>query len=188
MPLIGIHGNLHDSAAEAMASFVLYPLGIVKCNDYYPATFKDADGRLYKARSDFIHSLSGIRIEYKATERLNGLKTVAYADKAAARLRQEELAGYVNSRNRQLRMLQAAWSESIKKLAGVVKVLTPSRVILVRTTAPDAKEHRRLIKHGIFYRTLQNLSAFAFFLKLASMGLAVGFYTDSHEFSVVPGS
>lgn len=168
-----------------MASFLLAPLGIVKCDDYYEETFSDPDSRPYKARSDFIHSASGVRVEYKCTDRLNGLKTLASADKALARLRREEMAGYVNEGNRQRKMLNAAWSESIKKLAGVVAMLSPAQVVLLLATEPDAKEHKRLLRHGIFYRTLENLSAFAFFLKMASMGLAVSFYTDDHEFSVV---
>lgn len=186
LPTTGISGSIHASAAEAMASFLLAPLGIVKCDDYYPETFLDADRKPYKARSDFIHSASGVPIEFKCTERLNGLRTLASADKALARLRREEMAGYVNDGNRQRKMLNAAWSESIKKLAGVVAVLTPAKVVLLLADEPDAKEHRRLIRHGIFYRTMKDMPAYALFLLLASQGLDVGFSTDSHAFSVAP--
>lgn len=185
LPNIGISGAIHDSIAEAQASYHLARLGIVRCNNHYPAIFKDANTEPYRAVPDFVHELVPVWFEFKCTERLNGLKSLASAASALTRLQREELAGFVNSRNRQYKMLQAAWSESIKKLAGVVATMTAAQVVLIRASEPDATEHKRLLAHGIFYRTMANISGFAFFLKLASMGLDVGFYTGDHEFSVV---
>lgn len=184
MPLVGYDNSLHQSAAEARVSFHLASYGITRCDDYYPEDFHDTDAMRYKARSDFEYAPLGLRIEFKDTSRLNGLKTIANADKALHRFQVAEAGGYINASNRQKKMLDSAWSESVHKLSGVVRQLTPARVILVRSTDPDATEHRRLTRHGIFYRTLQNFSGFALFMRMASYGLDVGFYTDDFNFGV----
>jgi hypothetical protein len=49
---------------------------------------------------------------------------------------------------------------------------------------PEAKEVKRLAKARIFWRTLKNFPGYALFLKLASLGLDVGFTVPGHSFGV----
>jgi hypothetical protein len=182
-PVIGVTGKPHLSAAEAKASFHLARFGIVPCDDYYPVTFQDPKAVSFNARSDFIHKASAVWFEFKCS-RLNGLKTKANAAKAEARFQEREARGYINNRNRQSEILKASWSNSIEKQSAVINTLTPAKVVLILKDEPDEKEARRLEKKGIFYRSMKTISVFAFFLKLAFLGLDVGFQTSTHAFSV----
>jgi hypothetical protein len=183
-PLTGATGATHDSAAEAQASFRLAPLGIVPCTDSYPIIFKDRAGASFSARSDFKHELSGVLFEFKASN-LNSKTTIATAAKAEAKVRRDEALGFVGPRNRTFKLLDAQWNHSLYKQAAVVAALTPARVVLVLKEDPDEKEARRLAKAGIFWRTLKTIPAYAFFLKLAAMGLDVGFNVPGYSFKVV---
>jgi hypothetical protein len=81
-------------------------------------------------------------------------------------------------------MLKAGWNHSIKKQAAVVAALTPAKMVLLLKEEPDDAEAKRLAKAGIFWRTMRNVSPFAFFLRLASLGLDVGFAASQHSFGV----
>jgi hypothetical protein len=182
-PTIGVTGHTHQSAAEAEASFCLAPLGILPYDFAYPVTFTDSQGATFSARSDFRHEASGVLFEFKASN-LNSKTTVATAAKAEAKVIRDEAFGFVASRNRTFRLLDAQWNHSLYKQAAVVAALSPARVVLVLKEAPDEKEARRLERAGIFWRTLKTIPAYAFFLKLASLGLDVGFTVPGHNFGV----
>jgi hypothetical protein len=181
-PLIGVTGEAHLSAAEAEASYQLAPLGIVPCTDFYPVTFQDAEGAPFRAKSDFIHSASGVLFEYKCGK-LNSLKHQRSACSAQARYQKRKARGFINARNRQAEMLKAGWNHSLKKQAAVVAALTPAKVVLILKEEPDAKQAERLAKAGVFWRTLKNVPGYALFLRLASLGLAVGFTAQGHSFA-----
>jgi hypothetical protein len=173
-PRLGATGLEHASAAEAKASFRLAPLGILPHDVAYPVTFKDRTGATFTARSDFRHERSGVMFEFKASN-LNSKTTIATAAKAEARVMRDEALGFLNPRNRTFRLLDAQWNHSLYKQAAVVASLSPASVVLVLKEAPDAKEAERLTKAGIFWRTLKTISPFALYLKLAALGLDVGF-------------
>lgn len=182
-PLIGVTGRTHQSASEAETSFQLARLGITPCDAYYPVTFKDADGATFKARSDFIHNDSGVRIEFKAGN-LNGKKTIAHAAVAEAKLMRDVALGFVSVNNLPYRRLKIGWNHSVHKQKAVVAALTPANFVLVLKHEPNASEVAKMRRAGIFWRTMKTIPVYAFFLKLASLGLDVGFKTDTHVFTV----
>jgi hypothetical protein len=182
-PLIGVAGKKHDSAAEAKASFELYKYGFVPYDNMFGQVFFDAEGKPFWARPDFIHLATGVLAEFK-TKRTNGKEFKARADKAMQDVEQQIAAGWVKESHRGYKQLEHAWNHSIHKVAAVSNQLplhTP--LVLIYESDLGLNEERRCKKNGVFMLSLQNLSGFAMFLKMASLGLAVGFERHGFEFS-----
>jgi hypothetical protein len=184
-PLIGATGEAHLSAAEAEVSYQLLPLGIVPDASYFPVTFTDAEGQAFTARSDFSHEATGFYFEYKPGS-VNGIKTKASADRQRADLESAVRQGFVRPEHYLYKLNQVAWSNSIKKQGIVQQALGANHFALLLAEEPDPEttDGRRVIRSGIFYRTEANIGVFAFFLKLAAMGLDVGFSGPGHSFGV----
>ena len=50
---VGAAGIIHPSIAEAKLSFPFFDLGILSHEQFYPESFADGDGQLFRAKSDF---------------------------------------------------------------------------------------------------------------------------------------
>ncbi|WP_156895673.1 hypothetical protein [Massilia putida] len=182
-PLIGVTGKKHDSAAEAKASFELYKYGFVPYDSMFGQVFFDVEGKPFWARPDFIHLATGVFAEFK-TKRTNGKEFKARADKAMQDVEQQIAAGRIKESHRGYKQLEHAWNHSIQKVAAVSNQLplqTP--LVLIYEKALGLNEERRCKKNGVFMLSLQNLSGFAMFLRMASLGLAVGYERHGFRYS-----
>ena len=179
-PLVGVTGATHDSFDEAKASFRLAPMGIMRCTETYPVTFTDRKGDTFTAKSDFKCQASGTWFEFKSAT-LNGRTTLATAKKAEATVRRNDALCFVTKGTLRYRLLESQWCHSRYKQAAVVNTLTPANVVLVFKHAPGDVAAKRLAKAGIFYRTLDNVSVFALYLRLAAAGLDVGFTASTRR-------
>ena len=179
-PLVGITGATHDSSDEAQASFRLAPMGIMRCTETYPVTFKDKTGTPFTAKSDFRCQASGTWFEFKSAM-LNSKTTFAAAKKAVATVRRDEAMCVLSKGSLRYRLLDSQWCHSRYKQAVVVNALTPAKVVLVFKHAPGDDAAKRLAKAGIFWRTLDNVSVFALYLRLAAAGLDVGFTASTRR-------
>lgn len=183
-PLIGVAGKEHKSAAEAKASFELYKYGFIPYENKFPQVFYDAENKPFWACPDFIHVATGMFAEFK-TEKMNGKAFKARADKAMQEVDQQIAAGWVREESRTYKQLMHAWNHSIHKVAAVSSQLplnTPL-VLIYESDKVREKDENRCVRNGVFMLSLKKISAFALFLKLASLGLAVGFERYGFEFS-----
>jgi hypothetical protein len=173
---IGSTGATHLSQAEASVSFKVLPMGIVPDDSFFPVTFTDSEGTSFPARMDYRHEASGYCFEYKPGS-MNGIRTKASADRQREDFDAAHRQGFVQPQHYLYRLNEAAWSNSIMKQAIVQKTLGAGMFALLLAEEPDptTREGRRVLRSGVFYRTERNISGFAFFLQLASMGLDVGF-------------
>lgn len=175
-PLIGVTGTKHKSEAEAKASFELYKYGFIPYENKFPQVFFDAENKPFWACPDFIHVATGMFAEFK-TKKMNGKGFKARADKAMQEVERQIAAGWVKEENRTYKQLEHAWNHSIQKVAAVSNQLplnTPL-VLIYENDKVREKDENRCVRNGVFMISLEKISAFALFLKLASLGLAVGF-------------
>jgi hypothetical protein len=189
LPRVGVTGVVHDSAAEAKASFRLYQHGWHPCTERFPQTFVDSEGTEYRACPDFYHPATGFYGEFKA-HKLNGKGTKARADAAMARVEADIVSGYVNASARPYKAREHAWNHSIQTVACKTKQLpshTPLVLIYEKAPADDndaENEEKRCARNGVFMLTLDNLHTFNGFLLLASLGLDVQYTKRERRFGV----
>jgi hypothetical protein len=162
----GYGGHRYDSKLEAEASFALAGCSIVRDASTLPIPFRDADGKTFNAKADFIHPPTGIRFELKG-HFLNSTKTQATAES------QYEASRTTSDLWRKLRF---SWSNSAVKLHIVQGgIATSGRTLIpVFWSEPDEETRGRLRRNGTFWlvygsRGWRQLMAF---LKLAAHGLA----------------
>jgi hypothetical protein len=182
--LIGVTGRIHDSAAEAKASFILFKHGWIPHTEKFPMPFYDADGTQYLACPDFYHPATGFYSEFK-TRKLNGKGTKRLADAAMEKVDRDITLGRLLPDKRPYRVLEHAWNHSIQTMACKAAQLPRNMpLVLLYEKEQDLNEERRCKRNGIFMLSLENMCGLNVFLKLASYGLAVAFTREGFKFSV----
>lgn len=163
------HGTAsYDSRAEASASHLLATHGIVRDESgLLPTTFRDADGRQFAAKPDFIHPPTGIYFEFKDSF-LNGTKTKTTAERQHQSSRSKS-PGYKD--------LKFSWSNSAVKLALVQEGMADAGRALIALFwhEPDQKTIGRMNRQGIFWTVYDSPSwrSLLGFLKMRSHGIPV---------------
>ncbi|AXA92516.1 hypothetical protein [Massilia sp. YMA4] len=181
---VGVTGKTHKSAAEAKASFKLYPNGWLPYEEKFPQTFVDDDGTEYQAMPDFIHAATGFYAEFKA-HKMNGKKTRRAAFAAMAKVDHDIARGYLDPAKRPYRELENAWHHSIQTMACKTRQLpTNTPLVLIYEEAQDINEERRCARNGVFMLSLDNMYCFNAFLRFASLGLDVSFSRCGFGYSV----
>jgi hypothetical protein len=184
-PLTGVTGIEHKSAAEAKASFELYKYGFIPYENKFPQVFYDAENKPFWACPDFVHVDTGVFAEFK-TKKMNGVKSKANAEKAMQRVEESIAAGWIKESGRNYKRLEFAWNHSIKKVAAISNQLplnTPL-VLIYENDKVREEDENRCARNGVFMLSLSKISAFALFLKLASLGLTVGFERQGFHYKV----
>ena len=189
-PTIGAAAITYRSEAEAAISFKLLEQGIVSRDAYYPQTFHDGEAAPFNAMSDFQCQYTGIYFEFKSGF-MNGLKTKANADKAKARFDNDLAAGYISTRNYNIKLLEASWSDSVQKFKCVQYQAPESGacVVLVFDAIPDAKTVGRLDRAEVFWCVYgdEYFRAFMSFRTLAKIGLRAEYNIKGHLFKAHGG-
>lgn len=180
----GITGKAHKSAAEAKASFKLYPHGWVPYEAKFPQKFVDDEGAEYEAMPDFIHEATGFYAEFKA-HRMNGKKTRRAAVTAMAKVDHDIARGYLDAAKRPYRELENAWHHSIQTMAcKSAQLPSNTPLVLIYEKQADLNEERRCARNGVFMLSLDTLQSFNGFLLFASLGLDVGFTRNGFRYGV----
>lgn len=180
----GVTGKTHKSAAEAKASFMLYPHGWVPYETKFPQKFVDDEGTEYEAMPDFIHEATGFYAEFKA-HKLNGKKTRRAAIAAMEKVDREIAQGYLDPAKRPYRELQHAWHHSIQTMAcKTAQLPSHTPLVLIYEDAADLNEERRCARNGVFMLSIDNMHCFHAFLRFASLGLAVEFQRNGFQYGV----
>jgi hypothetical protein len=181
---MGVTNKIHKSAAEAKASFALYPHGWVPYETKFPQKFLDDEGTEYEAMPDFIHEATGFYAEFKA-HRMNGKKTRRAAMAAMAKVDHDIAQGYLDRAKRPYRELENAWHHSIQTMAcKTAQLPSHTPLVLIYEKQADLKEERRCARNGVFMLSLDNLQCFSAFLLFASLGLDVGFSRNEFRYGV----
>lgn len=182
---VGVTGKIHKSAAEAKASFKLYPHGWIPYEQKFPQMFVDAEGTEYEAMPDFIHEGTGFYAEFKA-HKLNGKKTRRAAMAAMDKVDYEIAQGYLDPGKRPYRELQHAWHHSIQTMAcKTAQLPSHTPLVLIYEEQADLNEERRCARNGVFMLSLENLHSFNGFLLFASLGFDVEFNRNNFRFGNV---
>lgn len=181
---VGVTGKVHKSAAEAKASFKLYPHGWVPHEQRFPQKFVDAEGTEYEAMPDFIHEATGFYAEFKA-HKMNGKKTRRAAMAAMAKVDHDIAQGYLHAAKRPYRELENAWHHSIQTMAcKAAQLPSNTPLVLIYEKQADLNEERRCARNGVFMLSLDTLQSFNGFLLFASIGLDVGFVRNGFRYGV----
>jgi len=170
--LIGYNGHIHDSAAEAKASFQLAKFGIYRCNDFYPVTFTDSKGQSFPARQDFYGEDLNLSVEVKAAD-LNPVKNKASSNKQIADKRV-----YRSFNNQPLLLkdwLDFGWHHARRKQCIVQHKLTPQNFIVAFVKPPSIDAARTYTKDRLVFMPLSAIPSYIAYLKLQRRGLAVSF-------------
>lgn len=184
-PTIGAADITYRSQAEAKISYMLYKLGFVSHDTFYPWPFVDSNGEQTRAKSDFICPITGIYLETK-TGYMNGLKTKASADNAMARFNAKLAEGYINASNYNHQLLQASWSDSVQKFKAV-QYQSADRgrcVALIFDTKPDEETVKRLERAKVFWCVYgdEYFRRFMSFRTLAKHGFRAEYTIKGHVF------
>jgi hypothetical protein len=175
----GHAGNIHESAAEAEASFILAQAAIVKAGGFLPLTFADSNGEAFRAKPDFQNAPTGVWFEFKVNS-LNGV-----ASQATSR---SQLAGSL-SKSATYKAITFGWNHSAEKVSITQASIAEAgrALVLVFAKTPDASTIKRLNSRNVFWLVLGSPQwrQFTSFLKLASHGLPVSM-TYSHPESGKP--
>lgn len=183
---VGVTGKIHKSAAEAKASFKLYPNGWLPYEEKFPQTFVDDEGTEYQAMPDFIHAATGFYAEFKA-HKMNGKKTQRSAFAAMAKVDDDIAKGHLDPAKRPYRELQHAWHHSIQTMACKARQLPSNTpLVLIYEKLQDINEERRCVRNGVFMLSLDNMSCFNAFLRFSSVGLDVSFSRCGFSYGLVP--
>jgi hypothetical protein len=181
---IGVTGTRHKSQAEAKASFALYPHGWIPFETLFPMTFTDSEGTSFRACPDFYHPATGYYAEFKA-HKMNGRKSKNAADRAMALIDADIVLGKIHASKRHYRSLKNAWNHSIQKASAVAEGLSShTPFVVIYDDEQDVNEERRCYRNNVFMLSLANMGAFQLSLRLAALGLAVGFERNGFGFSV----
>lgn len=160
-----------DSKAEAKASPEFTRLGCIPARSPFPLTFTDADGTEFRALPDFHHPATGLFIEFKGADTLNGKKSKATADKAIER--QRVWKGSLIPWD----WLQHGWNHAAAKIAITQSAIasTGRALLLVFAAMPGAETIKRLNSRQVFWLVLDTPQwrQFASFLTFASAGFPV---------------
>lgn len=184
-PRLGVTGRTHASNAEARASYQLFDIGIVPSNAYFKGSFIDRDRETFKAKTDFQHRWSDLKIEFKAgTLNNQSSKRNAAYDMRAAKM--DFSSGRINAKKFATRTQENTWSNSIYKQLIVQKAESPMNMVVTFESLPSEAEQARLNRAGLVWTTLQSISAYSLFATLAQLGLAVAYTNHGYRISTMP--
>lgn len=156
-PRLGVTGRKHPSNAEARASFQLAQIGITPSNAYFKGKFIDRDRATFKAKTDFQHSWTDLKIEFKAgTLNDQGSKRNAEYGMKAAKI--DYSRGRINAEQFASRTQESSWSNSIYKQRIVQKAQTPMNMVVTFESLPSKAEQARLNRAGLVWTTLESIS------------------------------
>lgn len=141
-----------QSKTEQKAAPVLATFGFIPCQDFFPVTFQDKDGKEFRAKCDFFHPELNIYVEVK-DKSLNSKTSKATADKAMARL---DPARYAKSPT--YFQCENQWNHSASKQAIVQHHLGPAQFMVVFTGKPDDATLKLIEKRGIDAYGLEKFS------------------------------
>jgi hypothetical protein len=157
-----------DSKSEATASHTFASLSCLPAKGTLPQTFKDADGIEFHAKADFIHTPTGVLIEYKNAP-LNNKKTKRTSDNALES--KLKFRGFLSLWD----YICHGWNHSKNKQAIVQKALTPQNFIVVFDKPPALAEAYTYQQAGIVFIPMSALSKYLSYVRLVKAGLAATF-------------
>jgi hypothetical protein len=184
-PRIGVKGGKHLSNAEARASFQLHKMGIDPSNAYYKGSFADRYRTQFKAKTDFQHSWTDLKIEFKAGT-LNNQSTKQGADYGMTAARMDYNRRRISAKQFATLTQENTWSNSLYKQLIVQKRESPLNMVLTFESLPNEAEQARLNRAGLVWTTLESVSAYSLFATLANLGLAVAYTNHGYRISTIP--
>lgn len=183
-PRIGVTGRPHPSNAEARASFLLDTLRIKPSNSYYKGSFSDRYSASFKAKTDFQHADTDLKIEFKAGT-LNSQDSKQSAEYAMKAARIDYSRGRINAKQFATLTQENTWSNSLYKQRIVQRVESPLNMVVTFESLPSADEQARLNRNRLVWTTLDSISEYSLFATLANLGHEVAYANHGYRISTI---
>lgn len=168
----------YDSNFERSIISKMETLGFIRCDDYFPLTFKDETGQTFNAKADWYHPALELYAETKS-HTLNSKTTVQTAQNAEQRQQQ-----YRRSRREKfstLDQLNTQWAHSRYKQAAVQRSLSPQRMIVVFEKPIPYDAMKAYSKAGLVAIDLRSLRSYLAYIHFGRKGLFLQFSYEYYD-------